>query len=179
MKFLPKSVNIQILVPLLISSNRYSSVWDKATVADGDLLIVITWASMLLSTTLLGMARSSTFVLQYFGCLNCSPLADLYISALCGAMWPTNVTRSLWITSSIFSGADIITWISSIALGFGIRDPLQCCGFYCTLRATSPSKWCYLRAPLPGCKWNPYNFEHQNRSLGEFPSPWSFCTCLI
>ena len=129
-------------------------------VADGDLLILITWAaSMLLFTALLGM--TGTF-------LNSRPILAAYTVLL----WPAFI--SLLSVGYVAYKRDTFSLDHKLNLSWSrhynrldrlrIQDSLQCCGFYSTLHATSPSKRCYLRAPLPGCKRNLYNFEHQNLS---------------
>ena len=40
-----------------------------------------------------------------------------------------------------------------------IQDALHCCGFYDALHEAIPSKRCYPRTPLPGCKGKLYRFE--------------------
>ena len=129
-------------------------------VADGDLLILITWAaSMLLFTALLGMTGTL---------LNSRPILAAYTVLL----WPAFI--SLLSVGYVAYKRDTFSLDHKLNLSWSrhynrldrlrIQDSLQCCGFYSTLHATSPSQRCYLRAPLPGCKRNLYNFEHQNLS---------------
>jgi hypothetical protein len=42
-----------------------------------------------------------------------------------------------------------------------IQDALHCCGFYDPLHEAVPSKRCYPRTPLPGCKGKLYRFEKE------------------
>lgn len=129
-------------------------------VADGDLLILITWAaSMLLLTALIGMTGTL---------LNSRPILAAYTVLL----WPAFI--SLLSVGYVAYKRDSFSLDHKLNLSWSrrfnsldrlrIQDSLQCCGFYSTLHAISPSKRCYLRAPLPGCKRNFYNFEHQNLS---------------
>ena len=129
-------------------------------VADGDLLILITWAaSMLLLTALLGISGTL---------LNSRPILAVYTVLL----WPAFI--SLLSVGYVAYKRDTLSLDHKLNLSWSrhynplgrlrIQDSLHCCGFYSTLHATSPSKLCYLRAPLPGCKGNLYNFEHQNLS---------------
>ncbi|KIM74777.1 hypothetical protein PILCRDRAFT_693400 [Piloderma croceum F 1598] len=46
-----------------------------------------------------------------------------------------------------------------------IQDALHCCGFYDPLHDAVPSKWCYPRTPLPGCKGKLYRFEKEQLSI--------------
>ena len=130
------------------------------TVADGDLLILITWAaSMLLFTALLGVTGTL---------LNSRPILAVYTLLL----WPAFI--SLLSVGYVAYKRDTFSLDHKLNLSWSrrfnsldrlrIQDSLQCCGFYSTLHAISPSKRCYLRSPLPGCKRNFYNFEHQNLS---------------
>lgn len=129
-------------------------------VADGDLLILITWAaSMLLFTALLGITGTL---------LNSRPILAIYTVLL----WPAFI--SLLSVGYVAYKRDAFSLDHKLNLSWSrhydslgrlrIQDSLQCCGFYSPLHAASPSKRCYLRAPLPGCKGNLYNFEHQNLS---------------
>ena len=129
-------------------------------VADGDLLILITWAaSLLLFTAFLGMAGTL---------LNSRPILAAYTVLL----WPAFV--SLLSVGYVAYKRDTLSLDHKLNLSWSrhynrfdrltIQDSLQCCGFFSTSHAISPSKRCYLRAPLPGCKRNLYNFEHQNLS---------------
>ena len=43
-----------------------------------------------------------------------------------------------------------------------IQNSLQCCGYHSPLHDASPSKLCYPRSSLPGCKGNLYRFEWNN-----------------
>jgi hypothetical protein len=129
-------------------------------VADGDLLILITWAaSMLLFSALLGMTGTL---------LNSRPILAVYTLLL----WPSFI--SLLSVGYVAYKRDTFSLDHKLNLSWSrrynaldrlrVQDSLQCCGFYSTLHAITPSKRCYLRAPLPGCKRNLYNFEHQNLS---------------
>jgi Tetraspanin family len=129
-------------------------------VADGDLLVLITWAaSMLLLTAGLGMTGTL---------LNSRPILAIYAVLL----WPAFV--SLLSVGYVAYKRDTLSLDHKLNLAWSryynplsrlrIQDSLQCCGFYSSLHAASASKQCYLRAPLPGCKGNFYNFEHQNLS---------------
>ena len=42
-----------------------------------------------------------------------------------------------------------------------IQDVLHCCGYYDALHDAVPSKRCYPRTPLPGCKGPLYRFEKE------------------
>jgi len=130
------------------------------TVADGDLLILITCsASVLLFTALLGMTGTL---------LNSRPILAVYTLFL----WPAFI--SLLSVGYVAYKRDALSLDHKLNLSWSrrynrldrlmIQDSLQCCGFYSALHAASPSKRCYLRTPLPGCKRNLYDFEHQNLS---------------
>lgn len=43
-----------------------------------------------------------------------------------------------------------------------IQNSLRCCGYYNALHDATPSKYCYVRTPLPGCKGKLYRFEKEN-----------------
>lgn len=55
-----------------------------------------------------------------------------------------------------------------------IQDSLQCCGFYNALHEATPSKRCYPRTPLPGCKGKLYRFESENLDI-----IWSAAFALV
>jgi hypothetical protein len=147
--------------PYSLISNECSSAWDQAdvmAVADGDLLILITWAaSMLLLTALLGMTGTL---------LNSRPILAIYAILL----WPAFI--SLLSVGYVAYKRGTFSLDHKLSLSWSrhynpldrlrIQDALHCCGFYSSLHAASPSRRCYLRAPLPGCKRNLYDFEHQN-----------------
>lgn len=46
-----------------------------------------------------------------------------------------------------------------------IQDALHCCGFYDPLHDAVPSKRCYSRTPLPGCKGKLYRFEKEQLDI--------------
>lgn len=46
-----------------------------------------------------------------------------------------------------------------------IQDVLRCCGWYNVLHEAIPSKQCYPRTPLPGCKSKLYRFEKENLGM--------------
>jgi hypothetical protein len=46
-----------------------------------------------------------------------------------------------------------------------IQDSLKCCGFYDALPDALPSKCCYSRTSLPGCKGILFRFERKNLLL--------------
>ena len=127
-------------------------------VADRDLLILITWAaSMLLFAALLGVTGTL---------LNSRPILAVYAVLL----WPAFI--SLLSVGYVAYKRDAYSLDRKLNLSWSrhynlldrllIQDSLQCCGFYSPLHAASPSKRCYSRAPLPGCKRNLYDFEHAN-----------------
>jgi hypothetical protein len=43
-----------------------------------------------------------------------------------------------------------------------IQDSLHCCGFYNTMHEAAPSKRCFIRASLPGCRDALFDFERNN-----------------
>jgi hypothetical protein len=64
-------------------------------------------------------------------------------------------------------------WYSPVAR-LVIQESLQCCGYYSPLHQAIPTKSCYARAPLPGCKGPLLRFEH--RILGTI---WSTVFSLV
>ncbi|KAJ7465081.1 hypothetical protein FB451DRAFT_1561494 [Mycena latifolia] len=59
-----------------------------------------------------------------------------------------------------FSGMFLNSRQYSTPLGrFLIQDSLRCCGFYSVLHEATPSKRCYPRTSLLGCKGKLYRFE--------------------
>lgn len=127
-------------------------------VADNDILVLITLSSsVLLSTSLLGTAGvllNSRRILAVYALL----LWPAFLSIL--SVGYTSYRRaSLSLDNKLsFAWSRFYT-----ALGRQlIQDALQCCGYFSSMHEASPSKRCYLRTPLPGCKAGLYEFEKAN-----------------
>jgi hypothetical protein len=127
-------------------------------VADGDILILVTLSgSILVFTALVGTTGAL---------LNSRPILALYALLL----WPAFVSM-LAIGYIAYRRATFaldrklnLAW-SQYYTPLGrllIQDSLKCCGFYDALHDATPSKRCYTRAPLPGCKGKLLRFERKN-----------------
>ncbi|KAJ6622709.1 hypothetical protein B0H10DRAFT_1909806 [Mycena sp. CBHHK59/15] len=138
--------------------------WDQADVmyvADNDVLILITLAaSILVFTSLVGMSGAL---------LNSRPILAVYTLLL----WPALVSIvaigyvSYKRTTFSLDHKLNLSW-SQYYTPLGrllIQDSLRCCGFYSALHEATPSKRCYPRTSLPGCKGKLYRFERANLAL--------------
>ncbi|KAJ6584433.1 hypothetical protein B0H19DRAFT_925797 [Mycena capillaripes] len=139
-------------------------MWDQADVmyvADNDVLILITLTgSLLVFTALVGLSG----VL-----LNSRPILAVYTVLL----WPAFVSL-VSIGYVAYKRATFsldhklnLSW-SQYYTPLGrlfIQDSLWCCGFYSALHEATPSKRCYPRTSLPGCKGKLYRFERANLVL--------------
>ncbi|KAF9468704.1 hypothetical protein BDZ94DRAFT_692198 [Collybia nuda] len=138
--------------------------WEHADVfyvADNDILILITLAaSILVFTALVGI--SGVF-------LNSRPILATYAILL----WPALVSLlavgyiSYKRTAFSLDHKLNLSW-SQYYTSVGrllIQNALQCCGYYNTLHDATPSKQCYSRSPLPGCKSKLYHFENENLNI--------------
>ena len=127
-------------------------------IADHDILVLITLASCaLIFTSLIGLSGTL---------LNSRPLLAIYAILL----WPTLVTllsvgyksyrRAHHNLDYKLSGG----WSREFSVSGRrlIQDALQCCGYFSSQHEASPSKRCYLRTPLPGCKDKFFDFEKEN-----------------
>lgn len=127
-------------------------------VADNDILILITLAaSFFLFTSLIGVTGTL---------LNSRPILAVYTFLL----WPAFLSMmAIGYTSYRRSSYSLenklnLTW-SRFFTPSGrrtIQNSLNCCGFYSAMHEAAPSKTCYLRAPLPGCKAGLYSFERSS-----------------
>ncbi|KAF8158418.1 hypothetical protein B0H34DRAFT_782914 [Crassisporium funariophilum] len=145
---------------LMCALMTWFRTWDKADVmgvADGDILILITLAgSLLLFAALVGITGAL---------LNSRPILAVYTVLL----WPAFV--SMLTVGYVAYKRETFSLDHKLNLNWSryytpvgrlrVQDSLQCCGYYSPLHEISPSKRCYLRAPLPGCKGALYNFEHE------------------
>jgi len=127
-------------------------------VADYDILIVITLsACLLVFTALTGISGTL---------LNSRPILAVYTLLL----WPAMLT----IMAVGYMSYKRSTLSLDRKLNFAwsrfyttqgkqiIQDSLQCCGFYNTMHEASPSRRCYIRASLPGCRAPLFDFESEN-----------------
>lgn len=131
---------------------------DVMFVADNDVLILITLtASILLFTSLIGITGTM---------LNSRPILAIYGLLL----WPAMLSLlAIGYTSYRRYSLSLdhklnLSW-SRYFTPVGrrtIQDSLQCCGFYSSMHEAAPSKKCYLRAGLPGCKAKLFDFERAN-----------------
>jgi hypothetical protein len=127
-------------------------------VADYDILVLVTLCgASLLITAMFGIAGTL---------LNSRPILAVYALLL----WPSMFSL-LAVGYSSYRRATLsldqklsLSW-SRFYTPFGrrvIQDSLQCCGFFSSMHEISPSKQCYLRTPLPGCRAKLFNFEREN-----------------
>lgn len=134
---------------------------DVMYVADNDILILITLAaSIMVFTALVGI--SGVF-------LNSRPILATYTLLL----WPAFL--SLVVVGYISYKRATFALDHKLNLSWSqyytplgrllIQNSLRCCGFYSPLHEGMPSKRCYPRTPLPGCKGKLYRFEHENLGM--------------
>lgn len=127
-------------------------------VADNDILVLITLASCtLIFASMIGLSGTL---------LNSRPLLAVYAILL----WPTFVTLlSVGYTSYRRAHHNLDYKLSggwsrqySVVGRRLIQDALQCCGYFSSQHEASPSRRCYLRTPLPGCRDRFFEFEREN-----------------
>ncbi|KAJ7243802.1 tetraspanin Tsp2 family [Mycena rebaudengoi] len=134
---------------------------DVMYVADNDVLILITLAaSILIFTALVGMTGTL---------LNSRPILAVYTLLLWPAFAALLVIGYTSYKRSTFSLENKLnlSW-SQYYTPLGrllIQDSLHCCGYYNALHEATPSKRCYPRTMLPGCKGKLYRFESANLEL--------------
>ena len=127
-------------------------------VADGDVLILMTLCgSILLLTAFVG--TSGTL-------LNSRPILAVYALLLWPAFASILAIGYLGYKRATFSLDRKLNhaW-SQYYTPLGrliIQNSLKCCGFYDALHEATPSKRCYARTPLPGCKGKLLRFEREN-----------------
>jgi hypothetical protein len=130
-------------------------------VADNDVLILITLAaSIMVFTALVGV--SGVF-------LNSRPILAVYTLLLWPAFMSLVAVGYVSYRRATFSLDHKLnqSW-SQYYTPLGrllIQNSLRCCGFYSPLHEGTPSKRCYPRTPLPGCKGKLYRFEHENLGM--------------
>jgi len=130
-------------------------------VADFDILVLITLsASILIFVALVGTTGAL---------LNSRPILAVYTLLL----WPAFISMLvIGYTSYKRSTFSLdrklnLAW-SQYYTPLGrllIQESLKCCGFYDALHEATPSKRCYPRTSLPGCKGKLYRFERDNLAL--------------
>ncbi|KAF9568755.1 hypothetical protein CPC08DRAFT_624895 [Agrocybe pediades] len=143
---------------LISALMTWFNAWEQAevlTVTDNDILILLTLAGTLtLVTACIGIAGTL---------LNSRPVLAAYTFLL----WPCLLSiLSVGYTSYRRAHLSLdhklnFSW-SRYYTVLGrriIQDALGCCGYYSSMHEASPSKGCYLRTPLPGCKAKLFDFE--------------------
>ncbi|KAJ7465073.1 tetraspanin Tsp2 family [Mycena latifolia] len=149
---------------LVCALTTWFRTWDQADVmyvADNDILILVTLvSSILVFTALVGL--SGVF-------LNSRPILAVYTLLL----WPA-FAALVAIGYVAYKRATFaldhklnLSW-SQYYTPLGrllIQDSLRCCGFYSALHEATPSKRCYPRTSLPGCKGKLYRFERAQLAL--------------
>ncbi|KAH8086022.1 hypothetical protein BXZ70DRAFT_900021 [Cristinia sonorae] len=131
---------------------------DVMYVADYDVLVLITTCScILLLTFLVGITGTI---------LNSRPILAIYALLL----WPafaailaigyTSYKRSTFALDRKLNLA-WSQWYTSLDR-LVIQNSLHCCGFYNPMHEVTPSKTCYVRTSLPGCKAKLLAFERTN-----------------
>ncbi|KAH9480385.1 hypothetical protein JR316_0006983 [Psilocybe cubensis] len=140
------------------------NAWEKANVmvvADNDILILMTLsASALLLTASFGIAGIF---------LNSRKILAIYTFLL----WPAflsilAVGYNSYRRSHLALDRKLDYSWSRFYTSLGrrmIQDALQCCGYFSSMHEATPSKRCYLRTPLPGCKGGLYAFEKSNLGM--------------
>lgn len=127
-------------------------------VADGDVLVLMTIAaSILLFTSLVGTCGAL---------LNSRPLLAVYTLLL----WPSFISLAAIGYLSYKRSAFALDRKLNLAWSqwynptsrLIIQDSLRCCGYFNALHEATPSKRCFPRTTLPGCKGKLYRFERRN-----------------
>lgn len=139
-------------------------------VADNDILILITLAASIMTFTafvgISGVFLNSRPILAAYAILLWPALASLlgvgYISYKRAAFSLDHKLNLSW--------SQYYTPVGRLL----IQDSLRCCGFYNALHEATPSKRCYPRTPLPGCKGKLYRFESENLDI-----IWSAAFALV
>ncbi|TFK48778.1 hypothetical protein OE88DRAFT_1713886 [Heliocybe sulcata] len=134
---------------------------DVMYVADYDILVLVTLsASILLLTSIVGLTGTL---------LNSRAILAVYALLL----WPSLISMlSIGYTSYRRSALSLdrklnLAW-SQWYTPLGrliIQDSLQCCGYYNALHDATPSRRCFSRTALPGCKSRLYRFEQENLGM--------------
>jgi len=148
-------------VGLVCAILTWFRTWNQADVmyiADSDILILITLASAILLFT---ASMGTTGVL-----LNSRPILAVYTLLL----WPAFI--SILAIGYISYKRSTFSLDHKLNLAWSqyftplgrllIQNSLSCCGYYNAMHDATPSKRCYPRTPLPGCKGRLYTFERAN-----------------
>lgn len=130
-------------------------------VADNDVLILITLsASAMVFTSLVGFSGvflNSRPILATYTILLWPPLLALLAV---GYISYRRATFSLDHKLN-FSWSQFYTPLGRLL----IQNSLRCCGYYSPLHDATPSKNCYSRSPLPGCKGKLFRFERDTLGM--------------
>lgn len=141
-----------------------SLVWQSADVmfvADNDILILVTFASsILIFTALTGLAGtllSSRPILAFYALL----LWPSFI-AMCAIGYTAYKRATFALEQKLdMSWSQYYTPLGRLM----IQNSLQCCGWSNPLHGGTPSRACYPRTSLPGCKGPLLRFEQENLRL--------------
>ena len=135
--------------------------WEHAEVvctADTDILIYVTVAaSIQIFASLVGLCGVI---------LNSRPILAVY----CLLLWPSFVSLAIVGYASYKRSEFALNRKLNLAWSqwynphdrLAIQTSLRCCGYYNPLHQAVPSKRCFPRTTLPGCKAKLYLFEKQN-----------------
>ncbi|KXN83137.1 hypothetical protein AN958_01808 [Leucoagaricus sp. SymC.cos] len=158
------SVLIYGIAGLTCAIGIWFRIWHNADVmyvADNDILILITLASSILIFAalvgLIGTLLSSRLILAIYALL----LWPCFIS-----MCAVGYTAYKRATFSLEQKLDM-SW-SQFYTTYGrllIQNLLECCGWSNPNHGNTPSRTCYPRTPLPGCKGPLLRFEQANLQL--------------
>ncbi|CCM03732.1 uncharacterized protein FIBRA_05878 [Fibroporia radiculosa] len=158
---------------LVCAISTWFRTWELASVmyvADNDILMLITFASsIILLTFIVGISGTV---------LNSRPILAVYAVLL----WPAFLAILAIGYTSYHRYAFALDrklnlawsqWYTPVGR-LVIQDTLRCCGYYDSLHEATPSKQCYPRTPLPGCKGKLYRFERENLA-----TIWSAAFALV
>jgi hypothetical protein len=141
-------------------------------VADNDILILITLAcSILLFTAIVGFVGAL---------LNSRPILAVYTLLLWPALISILAIGYIAYKRSTFALDRKLNlawsqWYTELGR-LMIQDSMHCCGYYSALHEAMPSRRCYPRTNLPGCKGKLYRFEKEN--LGKVWR-WAFAIAAV
>ncbi|KAF9533289.1 hypothetical protein CPB83DRAFT_890385 [Crepidotus variabilis] len=149
---------------LILASMTWFNAWPNAgvmTVADYDILVVITLsACFLVFTAMTGISGTFLDSRPILAVYTLLMLPNLILILAVGYISYKRVTFNLDSKLNL-------AWLRlySVPGKQAIQDTLHCCGFYNSMHDPSPSKRCYLRSPLSGCRDSLFDFEHEKLTM--------------
>lgn len=131
------------------------------SVTDHDILVIITvGATLLIYSSMMGISGTM---------LNSRPLLAVYTLLL----WPDQMIilavgyMAFKRVSFNFDRKMNFAWshLYTVQGRQIIQDSFGCCGFYNTMNEPTPTKSCYIRASIPGCRDALFDFERTKLTI--------------